>query len=65
MRFKLLKRCYACGHRLAYSATHCPQCGGEFASMPVQRRPYPDKCQCGRCAAVRASYRVRPMEESR
>lgn len=47
-------RCYACGHRLAFEANACPQCGEYFDGrrLPV---PFPDSCLCDRCLKARAA----------
>jgi hypothetical protein len=50
--FWLRERCYKCGHRLAFAASACPQCGIEFAHGDDPKR-WPDRCECKRCDAAR------------
>ena len=47
----LRSQCYACGHRLRFDSTGCPQCGEEFHGRAVKR--YPEKCECDRCTMAR------------
>ena len=46
----LRSQCYACGHRLRFESTACPQCGEEFQGLKVKMR---DTCDCERCDAAR------------
>lgn len=46
-------QCYACGHRLRFDSTGCPQCGEEFHGLKVKVR---DVCQCDRCDPIKAKY---------
>lgn len=48
----LWSRCYACGHRLRFSSTGCPQCGEEFDGRKQPKR-WPEKCDCERCVKAR------------
>jgi uncharacterized OB-fold protein len=41
-------RCYACGHRLAFHASACPQCGEAFDGRENPKK-YPATCSCERC----------------
>lgn len=43
-------QCYACGHRLRFDSTGCPQCGEEFHGNEVAIN---DVCECPRCSNVR------------
>lgn len=45
----LRKRCYACGHALAYAATGCPQCREHFDGRD-DPDVFPAICKCKRCA---------------
>lgn len=49
----LWSRCYACGHRLRFDSTGCPQCGEDFDGRNNPRK-WPEKCDCERCTAPRA-----------
>lgn len=44
----LRDRCYSCGHRLAFAASACPQCGEEFDGRENPKK-WPEKCSCARC----------------
>lgn len=46
----LRDQCYACGHRLRFASTGCPQCSEEFHGRDV---PVNDVCECPRCVAAR------------
>lgn len=50
----LWERCYACGHRLRFASTGCPQCGEDFDG---RRQPgkgkWPETCDCERCQLAR------------
>lgn len=50
----LRERCYECGHRLAFDASHCPQCGERFDGRD-DPEPMPDACKCQRCTEARAA----------
>lgn len=50
--FSVWQRCYGCGHRLAYAATGCPQCGLSFDDR-AEPAEWPDRCSCGRCEKAR------------
>ncbi len=43
-------QCYACGHRLRFDSTGCPQCGEDFHGLKVKVR---DVCECDRCVEAR------------
>lgn len=45
----LWSRCYACGHKLRFSSSDCPQCGEMFDGRKMPKR-WPAKCKCERCA---------------
>lgn len=45
-------RCFACGHRLAYAATRCPQCETELDDRDPPS-VFPERCTCRRCCAAR------------
>ena len=49
----LWSRCYACGHRLAYSASACPQCDVAFDDRSAPE-VFPEACECRRCRAARS-----------
>lgn len=59
----LWERCYACGHRLAFSSTACPQCGIDFDGRKDPKR-WPEKCDCDRCKVAR-EYAKANTKESR
>lgn len=48
----LWDRCYACGHRLRFASTACPQCGEEFNGRD-DPKTWPERCGCVRCAEAR------------
>ena len=48
----LWERCYACGHRLRFASTGCPQCGEQFDGRKDPKR-WPEKCDCARCSEAR------------
>lgn len=48
----LRDRCYSCGHRLAFDAAACPQCGESFDGRADPKR-WPDTCECKRCQAAK------------
>lgn len=50
----LWQRCYACGHRLRFASTGCPQCGENFDGRTMPKR-WPEHCDCERCEDARAS----------
>lgn len=43
-------QCYACGHRLRFASTGCPQCGEDFHGRKVKIK---DTCECERCVKAR------------
>jgi hypothetical protein len=43
-------QCYACGHRLRFASSGCPQCGEHFHGHDV---PVNDVCDCARCIPAR------------
>lgn len=49
------ERCSACGHRLRFSASHCPQC--RAPGVPDWKLPkeLPDICECERCVDARSA----------
>lgn len=50
----LWHRCYACGHRLRFASTVCPQCGEEFDGRRQPRKgQWPERCDCDRCVLAR------------
>jgi hypothetical protein len=49
----LWSRCYACGHRLRFPSTGCPQCGEDFDGRKMPKK-WPEKCECERCEAAQA-----------
>jgi predicted amidophosphoribosyltransferase len=48
-------RCYSCGHRMAFFASACPQCGIEFDDDKKDPKRWPDNCQCKRCTEARGA----------
>ncbi len=50
--FWLRLRCYACGHRLRFEASGCPQCGETFDGREDPAE-FPEACECKRCADER------------
>jgi hypothetical protein len=48
----LRERCDACGHRLAFAATACPQCREPFDGRKAPKT-WPDRCACKRCESAR------------
>lgn len=47
----LADRCWSCGHRLRFMASHCPQCN--VAMKAKDPKKFPEKCQCDRCTEAR------------
>jgi len=48
----LWERCYACGHRLRFASTGCPQCGVTFDGRE-DPEIWPEQCGCPRCTEAR------------
>lgn len=44
-------QCYACGHRLWFESTGCPQCGEQFHGLTVKVQ---NICACDRCETARS-----------
>ncbi len=53
----LWDRCYACGHRLRFSSSGCPQCGTTFDGRE-DPKTWPEDCNCARCIAARKKRRA-------
>lgn len=50
----MMDRCHACGHRLRFEATGCPQCLAKAVAPWNEPKEMPDTCKCDRCAIARA-----------
>ena len=50
----MMDRCHACGHRLRFEASGCPQCRAKAVAPWNEPKEMPDTCKCDRCAIARA-----------
>jgi predicted RNA-binding Zn-ribbon protein involved in translation (DUF1610 family) len=51
----LMDRCHACGHRLRFASTGCPQCGADSIAPWFTPSEFPELCECERCQKARAN----------
>lgn len=49
----LMDRCHACGHRLSFASTGCPQCGADSIAPWFEPSEFPELCECERCQKAR------------